>query len=110
MQQTHNIEFVNLPNGKRAEMLVPSTGNKQLLCIVPKPMVEWLIQWAPKALMSDILESFSEKAVMIKDVKEWIDLLKEELDFHASINMLTEYFATEAKEEIHSETAIARIV
>lgn len=99
---TTTPEFVNLPSGKRAQMLVASTTNKQPLCIIPTPILEWLIQWAPKALMSDILESFSEKAVMVKDVKEWVELLQEELDFHASINMLTEYFATEAREEKHS--------
>jgi len=102
------IEFVNLPNGKRAEMLVPNTTNKQLLCILPKPILEWLIQWTPKALMTDVIESFSSRAAECDTIQKWVELLQEELDFHASINMLQQYFRSEAKEK--ANYAMSRIV
>lgn len=77
------------------------------LAIVSLPILKRLIGFLPTASLREIKASFIESINDSSNIEEYVDTIKEELEFQLSVNQITEYTATEnIVGVVHRETAI----
>lgn len=112
MQTTHiqpitDPIIVGLTDGREAALFVPDLNTKQELCIVPKRILSHLTSLLPKAKLGDIIEDFSVRAGDCSTMHDWMELLEQELEFNACVNMLQKHFAQIVESE-HAEQTIVR--
>lgn len=89
-------EMVALPNGKEAPVLVANLNEGIDLVIVSKNVLSYLTKLLPKASVRDIIMSHVGNCNSLKykegaTIEEFVDILRAELEFHESINIIKEY-------------------
>jgi len=88
-QHQFPVETVELKNGRKAVMLIPENDDE--LAIVNLNVLKRLVALLPKANLSQIIQAFTDKVGDIQHIEQYVDLLKEELAFHESVNIIKEY-------------------
>ena len=89
-------EMVALPNGKEAPVLVANLNEGIDLVIVSKNVLSYLTKLLPKASVRDIIMSHVGNCNSLKykegaTIEEFVEILRAELEFHESINIIKEY-------------------
>lgn len=112
------IQKVQLPNGKEAPLLVADLMSDIQMAIISQNVLAKLIALLPMANLSGIVQEFADKVQQFDTkarqgkvtIEDFADLLREELEFHTSVNLIQEYIGTTAKpipvyEEMRPEQA-----
>lgn len=102
------IEMVQLPNGKEAPLLVADLMSDIQMAIISQNVLAKLIALLPMASLSGIVQEFADKVQQFDykarqgkvTIEDFADLLREELEFHTSVNLIQEYIGSTAKPEL----------
>lgn len=97
-------EMVALPNGKEAPVLVANLNESIDLVIVSKNVLSYLTKLLPKASVRNIIMAHVGNCNNLKykegaTIEEFVDILRAELEFHTSVNIIQEYIGSTAKPE-----------
>jgi hypothetical protein len=76
-------------NGQEAALLVPEI--KGQLAVVHLPTIKRLASLLPKASLTTIVEEMQVKIANASSLADYAQILEEELAFHQSINLITEW-------------------
>lgn len=90
--------MVALPNGDEAPVLVADLNKDIEMVIISKNVLKYLTKLLPKASIRDIIMNHVGNCNALKykegsTIEEFVDVLREELEFHESINIIKEYMA-----------------
>lgn len=96
--QKANIVTVQLPDGQEAPLLVANLNKDIKMAVVSQNVLKFLTSLLPTADVPAIVASFIDK---LRDAKysctmeEYVAMLREELEFHESVNLIKEFYAEE---------------
>lgn len=95
-----NLEGVTVAkvNGEDIPVLVANLNEGQRNVIVSEKVFGYLLGLLPKAKLRDIKEQFIASVSGAKDMPEYLEVIKEELEFHTNINTARQYYNMEALE------------
>lgn len=85
------VPTIHMNDGRQAYNFVPDLNDGQELAVVTKDVLEYLVRLLPRVNIGEIIHTFSEKAGDVKTIEQWCNLLKSELGFHSSVNMLQQH-------------------
>lgn len=96
----YNLEGVTVAkvNGEDIPVLVSNLNEGQRSVIVSEKVFGYLLDLLPKAKLRDIKEQFIASVSGAKDMPEYLEVIKEELEFHANVNTARQYYNMEALE------------
>lgn len=85
------IPSLHLNDGRQAFNFVPELNADQQLAVVDVDVLKYLVELLPKADIAKIMQAFHEKTEKVETIEQWCALLQNELNFHASVNMLQQH-------------------
>lgn len=95
-----NVPVVQLPDGRKAENFAADLNADQPLALIPQGVLSFLVSLLPQADIAKIMHTFHEKTERVETIEQWVQLLRDELEFHTSVNLLQEYFHAEELETV----------
>lgn len=100
--KTKQFNFVQLPDGNNAIILTEQPSKQ--LGIVDVATVKRLAEMLPSVPFRDIKQVFISKIADTHSLAEMVEAIREEFNFHTTVNLLSEY-----KEETQQkETTIVK--
>lgn len=91
-------EEVTIKDNRKAILLVADQAKTQL-AIVPMNVLIMIKRHLEFGTVEDIKNTFIGHMQSIKDIPGWLSLLRDEYDFHLSLNMMDAYFAAQEDQE-----------
>jgi predicted nuclease with TOPRIM domain len=90
------IQTVKLPNGQEAPVLTADLNKDIKMAIVSLNVLKSLVNLLPKVNLKDILDEMAGKLQALHysktaTLKDYVEILHEELEFHESINLIKEF-------------------
>lgn len=110
--QNADVQRVQLPNGKQAPLLVADLMEGIEMAIVSQNVLAKLIALLPTANLSGIVQEFALKIEQFRHevrkgkgtIEDFAMLLREELEFHESINLIKNFILEKDAAEPASTT------
>ena len=93
-------------NGEDTPVLVANLNEGQRNVIVSEKVFGHLLGLLPKAKMSEIKEQFIASVQSSKDMPEYLQVIKEELEFHANVNTARRYYNMDEIEPEYEPEAV----
>jgi hypothetical protein len=93
----YNPETIEI-NGKQAIVLVPELVNE--LAVVDLNVVKRLAALLPTANLRAIKEEFTEKLRSATTMEQYVAILRDELSFHETVNLITTIKLEKKSEEV----------
>lgn len=90
------MQTIKLPNGRLATSFVADDNSP--LAIVHLSVLKRLATLLPTVTLANIIGRFHDKMYETNSLQEFVDLMKEEVAFHESVNLITTYVPEEPKE------------
>lgn len=90
-------EMVQLPNGQNAPILVANLNEAIKMVIISEKMLKHLVKLLPEASISDIVAEHVNNVNNMHPatMEKFTDILRDELEFHESINLVKEFVLRE---------------
>lgn len=111
-QEAVNQQTVTLPNGQEAPILVANLNEGIKMVIISENVLKYLTKLLPEANMWDIcaVHITNVKAMNPPTMEKFTKLLRDELEFHESINLVKEYVAEQKTAEMPVEVSRPKVV
>lgn len=97
------FQTIVLPNGKSAVVIIPELVDQ--LAVVDLKVIKRLASLLPTADFSEIQSDFIDKVNRTHNLTDFISVLKDEVSFHESVNLITAYNPTAVEE---NEVAVSQ--
>lgn len=94
-QQTDNtltVKTVMVNEKLSASFLVPDYNEGQILAVVDENVLNILRKLLPSADIAEIMHQFHEQTEKVYSLDQWVALLRKELAFHQTVNLMRQYF------------------
>lgn len=83
--------------GKEIPVFVADINSQIPMAIVSQNVLGYLTRLLPRVPLTDIKKNLVDRVYDAKDIGQYTDLLREELEFHESVNILKEFFIEPVK-------------
>lgn len=97
MSELVTLQTINLPDGRVAKLIVPELV--QELAIVDLNVIKRLAALLPQASLRTIRNEFKEKLDRCNTMAEYVEMLRNELSFHETVNII----ATISPEQVEEQ-------
>jgi hypothetical protein len=111
MTQSNTPTTITLEDGRNANVFVADLNEGQELAIVTLPLLQRLAALLPKSSVPNLVRNFADNLREYSrydncNLKDYVDMLQNELDFHKSVNMIKSFvLSTEERLEEPTPTA-----
>lgn len=87
--------------GQDIPLFVSDINSQVGMAVVSLNVLEYLnlIKLLPKAHLGDIMHQMRLKMQKVQNMEQYCQLLKNELEFHQSVNLIKEYFPAPVKQD-----------
>lgn len=88
-----DVQRVQLPNGKQAPLLVADLMEGIEMAVISQNVLAKLIELLPSASIYDIIAAHINKLKKMSEptMEGYVQILKEELEFHESVNLIKDF-------------------
>lgn len=101
-------EEVTIKDNRKALLLVPDQSKTQL-AIIPLNLLQMLKKHLCSGNIEDVKTQFATVMGTVSNMQEWVQVLRDEHDFHISINMMDNWFALKEEEGKKAEEPTLKI-
>lgn len=93
-------------DGQDVPVLVANLNDGQRNVIVSEKVFGNLLALLPKARLQDVKDQLISSVYKAKNMEEYLQIIKDELEFHSNVNAARKYYNMEEREVVYESEGI----